>query len=101
MTPEALKSPGGAAVVWKTLVFSGVGFALAIGALLGVVGFRTSGFVVTLVPWQILPMLAGFAHLYTVLAGLCLLLTARAKRRGGSARASERAVMTTLFTATL
>ena len=79
MTPDALmRKPGGGAAVWKTLVFSGVGFALAVGALLGVVGFRTSGFVLTLVPSQVLPMLAVFALLYTALAGLCLLLTARA-----------------------
>ena len=102
MTQDALrKMPGGGAVVWKTLVFSGVGFALAVGALLGVVGLRTSGFVLTLVPSQVLPMLAGFALAYSVLGGMCLLLTARARRRGGSARASERAVMTVLLTATL
>ena len=61
MTENALKRGGGGAAVWRTLAFSGIGFALAVGALLGVVGFRTSGFVLTLVPSQVLPMLAAFA----------------------------------------
>jgi len=87
--------------VWKTLVFSGAGFALAVGALLGVAGLRTSGFVLTLLPSQVLPILLALAVAYTVLSGLVLLLRARARKRGGTAGASERAVLTTLFTATL
>ena len=92
---------GGGAVVWKTFIFSGAGFALAVGALLGVTGLRTSGFVLTLARSQVLPMLVGFAVVYGLLGGLVLLLTTRARRRGGSACASERAVFRTLFTATL
>jgi predicted AlkP superfamily phosphohydrolase/phosphomutase len=87
--------------VWKALVFSGGGFALAVGALLGVAGLRTSGFVLTLLPSQVLPILVALAVAYTVLSGLVLLLTARARARGGTDVASERAVLTTLFTATL
>ena len=88
-------------VVWKTLVFSGAGFALAVGALLGVAGLKTSAFVLTLLPSQVLPILLALAVVYTVLSGLVLLLTTRAGHRGRTARAAERAVMTTLFTATL
>ena len=101
MTGDAGKRHGGGAVVWKTLIFSGAGFALAVGALLGVAGLRTSGFVLTLMPSQVLPILLALAVVYTVLSGLVLLLTTRARKRGGTAGASERAVMTTLFTATL
>ena len=101
MTGDGHRTRGGGPVVWKTLVFSGGGFALAVGALLGVAGLRTSGFVLTLVPSQVLPILIALAVVYTVLSGVGLLLTARARKRGGTAGASERAVMTTLFTATL
>ncbi len=101
MTSDTRGTRGGGAAVWKRLVFSGGGFALAVGALLGVVGLRTSGFVLTLLPSQVLPILIALTVVYTVLAGLVLLLTARARARGGTDIASERAVLTTLFTATL
>ncbi len=101
MTGDGHGTRGGGPVVWKTLLFSGAGFALAVGALLGVAGLRTSAFVLTLLPSQVLPILIGLAVVYTVLGGLVLLLTARARKRGRTAGASERAVMTTLFTATL
>ncbi len=101
MTGDGHGTRGGGLVVWKTLVFSGGGFALAVGALLGAAGLRTSAFVLTLLPSQVLPILLALAVVYTALGGLVLLLTARARKRGGAAGASERAVMRTLFTATL
>ncbi len=101
MTADRHGTRGGGSAVWKTLVFSGGGFALAVGALLGVAGLKTSGFVLTLLPSQVLPILIALAVAYMVLSGLVLLLTARARARGGTDSASERAVLTALFTATL
>ncbi len=100
---EALEKTGDRreGATWRTLVLSSLAFALATGALLGVTGLSTSGFALTLVPRQVLPMLVAFAAAYAVAGGLVLLLTIPSRRRAGTPRASERAVFRAALTVTL
>ena len=109
MTPEIKQNshgrekPGGLSkgAMWRTLVLSSVGFALAAGAPLGVTGLSTSGFTLSLAPRQVLPMLVAFAVAYATIGGLVLLLTTRSRRRSEAPYASERPVFTALLAVTL
>jgi len=86
--------------VWMTLFAAAVFFTVTVGAVLGAAGFRTSGFALTVVPGQVLPLLGAFAVMYAAVAALFLLLTTR-RRRAGGVRASEGPVFHALATVTL
>jgi len=88
-------------VTWKTLVLPSIGLALAVGALLGLTGLRTSGFSLSLTQRQVIPILLSLAALYVILSAVVLLLTLRPRRRSGDGGATERAVLRTLLSVTL
>jgi predicted AlkP superfamily phosphohydrolase/phosphomutase len=100
MTTETRDRPR-SDVLWKTLVFSTIGFALAAGATLGITGLRTSGFALSLTPRQVVPILLAFLIVYGALAALILAFTTRARRRALKPHIGERAVFRTLLTVTL
>jgi hypothetical protein len=92
---------GSGGVTWLTAVLPALGLALAVGALLGVTGLRTSGFALSLTARQVLPLLLMLAAAYVLVALLTLALTRAPRKRSGNWQASERAVFRTTMALTL
>lgn len=87
--------------VWRTLLATAVGFGLFVGALLGVVGLRTSGFTLTLLPAQIPEILAVLIACYLAIGAAALLLSLRARRRERTPRSLEQPLFHLMATLTL